>query len=172
MRRSDHQRCRTAVVSYVCSEIVFNDSDIQNAGTLFTLLHYHPALTDIERRGAFTGTRITLRQVSPESESIFDFIIELYKSTNGDWKAIQSKAGVSDEDLKYFLEYATQFLGNCGNYKGFGDSKFVPRCPEKAFDALAATSAKANEHYKATKGAIFSSDNEGIMHLGYLDENQ
>jgi dipeptidyl-peptidase-3 len=73
---------------------------------------------------------------------------------------------------KTFLEYATQFLGNCGNYKGFGDSKFVPRCAEKAFDSLAATSAKANERYKATKGAIFSSDNEGIMHLGYLDENQ
>jgi dipeptidyl-peptidase-3 len=123
-------------------------------------------------RGAFTGTRITLRQISPESESIFDFIIELYKSTNGDWKAIQAKAGITDEELKYFLEYAAQFLGNCGNYKGFGDSKFVPRCDEKAFLALADTSTKAKMHYNATKGAIFSSDKEGIMHLGYLDENQ
>lgn len=121
-------------------------------------------------RAAFTGTRITLRQVSPESESIFDFVIELYKSFNGDWKALQQKAGVSDQDLQFFLEYAVQFLGNCGNYKGFGDSKFVPRCEEKAFDALASTSPKANEHYKATKGAIFSNDNSGMMHLGYLDE--
>lgn len=117
-------------------------------------------------RAAFTGTRITLRQVSPESEPIYDFIIELYKSSNGDWKAIQQKAGISDEELQYFLQYAAQFLGNCGNYKGFGDSKFVPRCDEKAFDALAAISPKASEYYKATKGAIFSSDNSGIMHLG------
>ena len=72
--------------------------------------------------------------------------------------------------MQYFLEYAAQFLGNCGNYKGFGDAKFVPRCKEKAFDDLAATSPKANEYYKATKGAIFSSNNGGIMHLGYLDE--
>ncbi|KAF8867056.1 putative dipeptidyl peptidase 3 [Acephala macrosclerotiorum] len=116
-------------------------------------------------RAAFTGTRITLRQVSPESEDIYDFIIELYKTNNGAWKALQEKAGITAEDLQYFLEYAGQFLGNCGNYKGFGDAKFVPRCDEKAFEALAATSPKATEHYKATKGAIFSSDNSGIMHL-------
>jgi dipeptidyl-peptidase III len=72
--------------------------------------------------------------------------------------------------LQHFLEYSAQFLGNCGNYKGFGDAKFIPRCDEKAFDALAAASPKANNAYKATKGAIFSSDNSGIMHLGYLDE--
>jgi dipeptidyl-peptidase-3 len=121
-------------------------------------------------RAAFTGTRITLRQVSPESEDIFDFIIELYKTFNGDWPALQKQAGATDEDLKYFLEYAAMFLGNCGNYKGFGDSKFVPRCDEKVFAALAAVSPQAEKYYKATNGAIFSNDNSGIMHLGYLDE--
>jgi dipeptidyl-peptidase-3 len=113
--------------------------------------------------------RITLRQTSPESESIYDFIIELYKASNGDWKFLQKKAGISDEELKYFLEYAAMFLGNSGNYKSFGDSKFLPRGDEKAFDALATVSPQANEYYKATKGAIFSSDNSGIMHLGYPD---
>jgi dipeptidyl-peptidase-3 len=119
----------------------------------------------MHRRAAFTGTRITLRQVSPESESIFDFIIELYKYCNGDWKTLQEKAGIPADELQSFLEYAVQFLGNCGNYKGFGDAKFVPRC--SSFDAIAAVSPKANEFYMATKGAIFSSDNSGIMHLGY-----
>lgn len=108
--------------------------------------------------------------MSPESESIYDFIIELYKASKGDWKAIEENAGVSSEDVQHFLEYAAQFLGNCGNYKGFGDAKFVPRCEEKAFAALAAVSPKAKEHYEATKGAIFSSDNSGIMHLGYSEE--
>jgi dipeptidyl-peptidase-3 len=135
------------------------------------------ALTDQQRRyahyisrSAFTGMRITLRQTSPESESIYDFIIELYKASNGDWKSLQSQAGISDDDLKYFLEYAAMFLGNCGNYKSFGDSKFVPRGNEKAFNALAAVSPKAKEFYEATKGAIFSSSNSGMMHLGYPDE--
>ena len=114
--------------------------------------------------------RITLRQTSPESESIYDFIIELYKASNADWKSLQKQAGISDEELKYFLEYAAMFLGNSGNYKSFGDSKFVPRGDEKSFKALAALSPKANEFYKATNGAIFSSNNSGLMHLGYPDE--
>jgi dipeptidyl-peptidase-3 len=120
-------------------------------------------------RAAFTGTRITLRQVSPESENIYDFIVEVYKACDGNWNALQKQAGVSEDDIKHFLEYAAQFLGNCGNYKGFGDAKFVPRADEKAFAALASVSPQANMHYKATNGAIFSSDPPGIMHLGYLD---
>ena len=83
---------------------------------------------------------------------------------------MQKKASITSDDLKHFLEYAAQFLGNCSNYKGFGDSKFVPRCEEKAFAALAATDPQAEKYYKETKGAIFSSDNEGLMHLGFLDE--
>lgn len=35
---------------------------------------------------------------------------------------------------------------------------------------MAGVDAKAGENYKATKGAIFSSDNAGIMHLGYPEE--
>ncbi len=136
------------------------------AVTLF-ILH---ALSYIVYRAAFTGTRITLRQVSPESESIFDFIVDLYKACNGDWKILQQKAGITAEELRYFLEYAGQFLGNCGNYKGFGDAKFIPRCDEKAFEALAAAETNAGEHYKATRGAIFSSDNSGIMYLGYPED--
>jgi dipeptidyl-peptidase-3 len=108
--------------------------------------------------------------VSPESESIFDFITELHRSWNGDWAGCQKKAGVSDEDLKHFLEYAAMFLGNCGNYKGMGDAKFIPRCEEKAFAALASTSPIADKYYKATAGAIFSSNNSGIMHLGHLED--
>lgn len=34
-------------------------------------------------RAAFSGTRINLRQVSPESEPIYDFIISLHKNCDG-----------------------------------------------------------------------------------------
>lgn len=111
-----------------------------------------------------------LRQISPESEAIYDFIVALHKSTGGDWKALQSQAGISDEELQQFLEYSAQFLGNNGNYKSFGDSKFIPRCPESAVAALATTSSEAKRFYEATKGGIFSSDKPGLMHLGYPHE--
>lgn len=37
-------------------------------------------------RAAWSGTRIILRQVSPESLAIFNFILELYRTCRGDWK--------------------------------------------------------------------------------------
>lgn len=111
-----------------------------------------------------------LRQISPESELIYDFIIALHKSSGGDWKALAKRAGVSAEHLGHFLEYAAQFLGNSGNYKSFGDSKFVPRCDEKVFALLAAQSDDAEKHYKATRGAIFSTEPPNLMHLGFPTE--
>ncbi|KAK7952475.1 peptidase family M49 [Apiospora aurea] len=135
------------------------------------------ALSDQQKRYAhfisqasFAGTRIVLRQISPESEAIYDFIVALHKSTGGDWKALQSKAGISDEELQLFLEYSAQFLGNNGNYKSFGDSKFIPRCSEVSVAALASTSPEAKKFFAATNGDIFSSDKPGLMHLGYPEE--
>ncbi|KAI0508389.1 peptidase family M49 [Xylaria bambusicola] len=121
-------------------------------------------------RASFQGTRVILRQVSPESEPIFDFILALYHSSGGDWKSLQSKAGISDVDLDHFFSYAAQFLGNSGNYKSFGDAKFIPRCQESVFAALATTSPEALNFYKATSGAIFSADKPGLLHLGYPDQ--
>lgn len=111
-----------------------------------------------------------MRQVSPESEPIFDLILALHKSCNGDWKALGEKASVAEEDVTSFLQWAVQFLGNGGNYRSFGDSKFIPRCRETDVAKLAATSPEAEKFYKATNGAIFSSSNPGLMHLGYPDE--
>lgn len=34
-------------------------------------------------RAALAGTRVNLRQCSPESEPIYDFILALHKSCNG-----------------------------------------------------------------------------------------
>lgn len=69
------------------------------------------------KRAAWHGTRIILRQVSPESSPIFDFIMELYRVCDGgDWKKLASKAKVSIKELRQFLEYAATFLGNIGNY--------------------------------------------------------
>ncbi|KAK1730790.1 hypothetical protein CaCOL14_002881 [Colletotrichum acutatum] len=138
--------------------------------------HFEP-LTDKQKRYAhfiskasFAGTRIVLRQLSPESEPIYDFIIALHKSSGGDWNSLAKKAGVDESQLTHFLEYAAQFLGNNGNYKSFGDAKFIPRADEKTFAALAATSPEAERFYNATNGAIFSSDKQALMHLGFPDK--
>ena len=130
--------------------------------------HLGPA--DAQTRASFAGNRIVLRQTSPEAEAIYDFIIALHNSSGGDWKSVAQKAGVDEAGLSAFLHYAAQFLGNAGNYKSFGDSKFIPRCSEAVFAALATTSPDAESYYKATNGAIFSTDKPGLLHLGFTDD--
>jgi dipeptidyl-peptidase-3 len=96
-------------------------------------------------------------------------IITLHKICNGDWTALAKQAGVDEAELSSFLEYAAMFLGNLGNYKSFGDSKFIPRCTEKTVEALVKACPDAAKFYEATKGGIFSSPNTAIMHLGFPD---
>ncbi len=64
-----------------------------SAGKLDQQLSLLP-LTDLFLdSAAFLGTRITLRQVSPESEPIYDFIVSLYDACKGDWKILQEQTG-------------------------------------------------------------------------------
>jgi dipeptidyl-peptidase III len=94
-------------------------------------------------RAAFNGVRIILRQVSPESEAIYDMILSLHHSCGGEWAKLKEQAGLTDREIQLFLEYAAQFLGNNGNYRGFGDTKIIPRLSFNRFAALAAVDPKA-----------------------------
>lgn len=97
----------------------------------------------------------------------------LYHTCNGDWASLAQKSNVSHEHLRFFLEYAAQFLGNCGNYKGFGDSKFIPRLPASAFEALASVTPEtkaAFEKANNTGGGIYETKEQAFMHLGYADK--
>ncbi|EKG11323.1 Peptidase M49 dipeptidyl-peptidase III [Macrophomina phaseolina MS6] len=117
----------------------------------------------------YAGTRIVLRQISPESEHIYDFIVTLHRHFNGDWKKAQKEAGLSDNELKAFLDYAAQFLGNAGNYKSFGDSKFVPRLESRQLKALATLTPETLKLYEKFKDNIFADSDVAKMHLGYPD---
>lgn len=56
-----------------------------------------------------------MRQVSPESPDIFDFIMELYRACSGDWNTLVTECNILLEELEAFLEYAGMFLCNLGN---------------------------------------------------------
>lgn len=113
--------------------------------------------------------------MSPESEAIFGFILALHDAYHGRWSDLQRDAGITNEALQQFLSYATQFLGNLGNYKGFGDSKFIPRCPLEAIEALASAVPKAKEVLEKLKtpvAAFYATTGEpGKMHLGFPDKD-
>ena len=109
--------------------------------------------------------------MSPESESIFDLILALYAKCQGKWDQLAQEASVSTKNLKYLLEYVAQFLGNLGNYKGFGDVKFIPRCPKETFKSLASVDVKAATLCKECVDAIYADESKpGLMHLGFPDK--
>ena len=73
--------------------------------------------------------------------------------------------------MQCFLEYAGQFLGNAGNYKGFGDSKFVPRCSSEALEKLASCSDQTSALWAKIEHAVFADPTKpALMHLGYPDK--
>lgn len=137
-------------------------------------------------RGALAGTRINLRQVSPESEGVYDFILALHKACNGrvfaaqntnqfqlmlftgNYKELQKTSALSEDDIKDYLNYAAQFLGNTGNYKSFGDSKFIPRIPQSKFAVLAKASPETEQLYRSIEKNLYESS-IAKMHLGYPD---
>lgn len=57
-----------------------------------------------------------MRQVSSESQSIFDFILETHRACEGNWEHLARQVGLADEVMEYYLEYAAVFLANIGNY--------------------------------------------------------
>jgi dipeptidyl-peptidase III len=68
-----------------------NDQEKKYDGSAFTLQCafadpnlLHRRYAHYISRAAFAGTRINLRQVSPESETIYDFILTLHNSANGE----------------------------------------------------------------------------------------
>ena len=72
--------------------------------------------------------------------------------------------------MKHFLNYSAQLLGNTGNFKSFGDSKFIPRIKPEKFAALAKASSEAERLYKIFKDDLYESKCIAHMHLGYPEK--
>lgn len=66
-------------------------------------------------RACWHGTRVTLRQTSPEAEEIYDFILELHRACDGQWGDF-CDLGVQRKDLDRWLDFAGMFMSALGNY--------------------------------------------------------
>lgn len=78
--------------------------------------------------------------------------------------------------LQAFIVYTAGIFANCGNYKGFGDSKFIPDLTEDKFeeiikvsDAYKKKSVAIQTAWKACKQAIYSLK-ENEKNLGFWNK--
>ncbi|KAG9242072.1 peptidase family M49-domain-containing protein [Calycina marina] len=107
-------------------------------------------------RAAWYGTKIILRQVSPESIGIFDLLLEIYAHFSGEWSKLAEECELSQADVDSFVDYSATFLSNVGNYYGSGDQKFVPTVEPDFFRKLGQKSSKLKELYEAVAVPMFS----------------
>ncbi|GAT27472.1 dipeptidyl peptidase III [Aspergillus luchuensis] len=117
-------------------------------------------------KAAWNGTRIILRQVSPEANGIFDLIMALYHSCDGKWEQLATEAGVSVQELENFLDYAATFLSNVGNYFGSGDQKFTPDVSKETLTSLASVSSSASKLLGQIKEPMMSPLPSSLGHPG------
>ncbi|GCE98094.1 hypothetical protein ZYGM_000674 [Zygosaccharomyces mellis] len=103
--------------------------------SMLSVRDYFPQLTKKEQlyahymsKASHAGTRIVLRQVSKESESIYDTLLYIHSQLNGNYP--------DEPETKLYLDYVAQFLANLGNYKSFGDAKFIPGCSKEFFSRI------------------------------------
>uniref|UniRef100_A0A914VSE5 Dipeptidyl peptidase 3 n=1 Tax=Plectus sambesii TaxID=2011161 RepID=A0A914VSE5_9BILA len=128
-------------------------------------------LTDKEKRYAhylsrasWNGSLIVYLQTSPESPAIFALLHKLLSAEPIESlkkKAIE-ECKWKEDDFTALLVYAAGFFANSGNYKGFGDTKFVPNLDAAALGCLVEKSAAAEkdksliELFNSTKERMFS----------------
>jgi dipeptidyl-peptidase-3 len=115
------------------------------------------------------GTSVCSAQVSAESPTILKFLFTLF-SNNSVTDLRAAAKGVDADEFEKFLEYAALFYVNMGNYKSFGDSKFIPACDAATFSTIVESATKARDEiqalYKEVADRIYSVS-EGELALGF-----
>lgn len=95
-------------------------------------------------RADWEGAKICLLQCSAESAPIFALLQLAFASQPlPELTAAALAAGLTQPELDQALMYAASFYGNVGNYKSFGDTKFVPELPAERLKVLL-TAGKAD----------------------------
>ncbi|KAJ0180024.1 hypothetical protein K1T71_004615 [Dendrolimus kikuchii] len=115
-------------------------------------------------QAAWNGGLIVLMQTSPESPKIFSLLHRIFSAEPlTGLKESALKANVSEDDFQAFLVYSGGLFANGGNYKGFGDTKFIPNLTKESFELIIKSSKAYDEDnthitklWQHVSGAVYS----------------
>ncbi|PLW35306.1 hypothetical protein PCANC_16424 [Puccinia coronata f. sp. avenae] len=123
-------------------------------------------------RASWHGARIIMNQWTPTSETIYDFILALFRPSNPTAPAAllsNPPTQLTPTEWEQVLDYSAQLLSNLCNYKSFGATKFIPRCGPSTFEALielSADPAHARSLWEKVKDDMYSLDPVPSLDIG------
>jgi dipeptidyl-peptidase-3 len=85
-------------------------------------------------RADWDGAKICLIQCSVESTAIFALLQLVFAAQPVVELHAAARKELSEEEVAQAMMYAASFYANMGNYKSFGDTKFVPALPAERFE--------------------------------------
>jgi len=161
------------------SQFVFPDDQPVtrlDAGTAFNQLTQGEQLySHYLSRASWWGGLVVLVQTSQESPDIFRLIHRVNTGQElGSMKKAALDAGLTEQEVTAYLVYCCGFYGNMGNYKGFGDSKFIPNLDQDRLELLIKNSQAYKDNpeeleklWQMVKGPMFSlTDQQKQLGLG------
>lgn len=77
-------------------------------------------------RAAWEGSKICWFQRCYEGPALFVLLKLVFGAGVEAQKVKALAAGVSEEQWNQFMAYSAAVFNNCGNFRSFGDTKFVP----------------------------------------------
>ncbi|XP_013927314.1 PREDICTED: dipeptidyl peptidase 3 [Thamnophis sirtalis] len=88
-------------------------------------------------RACWYGGLVVLLQTSPESPTIYVLLSRIFRTQDpNQLQEVARSLGVTDEEYQALLVYTAAIYANMGNYKSFGDTKFVPSLPKEKLKKL------------------------------------
>ncbi|CRL05528.1 CLUMA_CG018166, isoform A [Clunio marinus] len=92
-------------------------------------LHYYS-------KASWYGSMISFIQTSPESPLIFPLLHQIFNEENVESLRNSTAGKVTSDDFLAFIIYSCGVFANAGNYKGFGDTKFIPGLNEANMELI------------------------------------
>ena len=97
-------------------------------------------------RASWEGSKICWFQRSYEGPALFVLLKLVFGKGIANAKATSLTAGITEAEWTQFMAYSSAVFNNCGNFRSFGDTKFVPELDNAAFKKIFESSSAFETH--------------------------
>lgn len=97
-------------------------------------------------RASWEGSKVCWFQRSYEGPGLFVLLKLIFGKGIVTLKEQSLAAGVTEAQWTQFMAYSAAVFNNCGNFRSFGDTKFVPELDSAAFKKIFESSSAFETH--------------------------